>query len=257
MAGLGLLGSCLFVASSAVAAPGPYYPVYTNPQPAASSAPAVPAPAAAYPAPVYYDPYYVPPYYGPIESRPVYTGPYDPAIAPWKFNFDFGGGPTAVSGSQGHLRSGDNFVVGGGYNFNKNLGVVLEFMQSDLRLTRDALNQNGADDGSVWLWSMTLNPIWRYKISGIVGGYIIGGGGFYERDQRFVQNQFAFDRFGNLYGFRVQDRQTDDTGGLNIGAGFTFNCGWGTKFFVEARYHYLFTSGYPTEIIPVTFGFRW
>jgi hypothetical protein len=35
------------------------------------------------------------------------------------------------------------------------------------------------------------------------------------------------------------------------------NFGVRTKFFVEARYHHMFTTNSPTELIPLTFGVRW
>jgi len=270
-----LYSFCIACLGAPLFAQGPYYPVYTNPpaanqpastQPAANppagntpanTQPAAPAPAY-YPAPTgyYVTPYYEPPYYGPVTGQSAYHGPYDPALGPWKFNFNFGGGPTAVTDSHDKYKTGGNFTVGGGYNFNQRLGIALEFMQTDLGLTDNALNQNNAFDGDSWLWAVTVEPTWRYKIGGIVGGYLIGGGGFYEREDKFDQTVVVPTFFGQRP-IHVVDRQTDDTGGLNAGAGFTFNVGWGTKFYVEARYHYIFTAGRATQIIPVTFGFRW
>jgi hypothetical protein len=47
-------------------------------------------------------------------------------------------------------------------------------------------------------------------------------------------------------------------GGLNGGVGFTIrlsDSGW--MFYTEARYHYAFTQGIPTTLIPVTMGIRY
>src|SRR6185437_4807363 len=141
-------------------------------------------------------------------------------------NFDVGGGPTSVLGPSGrNLNDGGNFTMGAGYNFNPRAGYVLEFSNSWLGVSDTALQNNQAIDGSAQVWSVTLNPIWRFPIGGPVGGYLIAGGGFYNPGIATV-------------------RQFDDAGGLNAGAGLTCNLGWGTKLFVEARYHYLFTSGY-------------
>ena len=87
---------------------------------------------------------------------------------------------------------------------------------------------------------------------------IIGGGGYYHRQERFFETQEAFDRFFGPFPVNVEVRQDDDAGGVNIGAGLTWNWGMGNKILcVEARYHHIFTPGGDTEIIPVTFGFRW
>jgi hypothetical protein len=35
------------------------------------------------------------------------------------------------------------------------------------------------------------------------------------------------------------------------------NLGIRTKFFVETRYHRMFTTNSPAELVPITFGVRW
>jgi len=203
------------------------------------------------------------PYYGgPVyRTLPAYAAPNAAALGPWPWNFNFGGGPAPVLGSaRDNLESGYNFNVGGGYNFTPRTGFVLEFMESGLGVTDKALQENNqATDGDASIWSFTLNPVWRFRISGPVGAYLIGGGGFYEREERFREPETVFALHGGRFfapGF-VDVHQIDDTGGVNVGAGLTWNVGWGTKFYVEARYHYIFTTGAPTQMIPITFGFRW
>jgi hypothetical protein len=57
---------------------------------------------------------------------------------------------------------------------------------------------------------------------------------------------------------QVIGRFSQNTGGVNIGGGFDIALGHtGTKFFTEARYHWIDTSRHATEIVPVTFGLRW
>jgi len=207
------------------------------------------------------DPYYAP-YYAPYRIfRPVdYLPPTGAALGPWRWNFNIGGGPTSVTGSNSPLTGGWNFVVGTGYNFTPRLGLDLEFMNAGLGVTDAAIAQQQAYDANANIWSVTLNPIWRFRIGGPFGGYLIGGGGFYERDVRYSESTQVFvpTFHGGFFAPGSEDvHQTDDTGGLNAGVGLTWNLGWGTKLFVEARYHYLFTSGNGTQIIPVTIGFRW
>jgi hypothetical protein len=234
---------CAFLASAPAGALGPY-PYYGGPPQAPENPPPETAPAP-------------PPPPRPVRVVPVYVYPrptYDAALAPWPWSFNFGGGPTAVASSGNQLTGGANFNVGFGGNFNPHAGLNLEFMDSSLGLTDAALAQYGAYDGSAHVWSVTLDPIWRYKIGGIVGGYVIGGGGYYHRQMTFDQIVSSPYFFGP---FTEETQVDNDAGGLNIGTGFTFNLGWGTKFYVEARYHYIFTPGSATSIIPITFGFRW
>ena len=196
-------------------------------------------------------------YYG----APSYALPNSAALGPWSWNAEFGGGPVSVLGnSRDQLTNGSSFTFGAGYNATPRTGFVLEFMSAGLGVTDQVLQQNGALGGDASIYSITLNPIWRFRIGGPVGGYLIGGGGYYEREIRLDEPVQVFvPTFHG--GFTETDierfRQYDDTGGVNIGAGLTWNVGWGTKFFVEARYHYIFTSGTPTQLLPVTFGFRW
>jgi hypothetical protein len=191
--------------------------------------------------------------FGPVIVAPL-KGPFDPALGPWKWNADVGGGSAIVSGSQGNLRGGYNFQLGGGYNFNSQTGLTLEYLDSGLGVTNQAMNANGAIDGWAHVWALTLNPVWRYKIGGIVGGYIIGGGGYYARELHFTE---PFQETSPGLFQRTNIDRTDNTGGVDLGAGFTFNVGYGTKIFIEARYHYLFTPGYATQLIPITLGLRW
>ena len=207
----------------------------------------------------FYRPYDYEPY---PAYQPVPTwGPTGAALGPWHWNFNVGGGPTpALGGTGDNLRSGANFVMGGGYNFRPRLGLVLEFGRSDFRATDSNLRENQARDGDAVVESITLNPVWRYRISGPLGGYIIGGGGFYQRDARYSRpvQVFVPTSSGGFFVNRTEDfGRSDDASGVNIGTGITCNLGWGAKLFVEVRYHYIFTSGYATQILPVTIGIRW
>jgi len=204
-------------------------------------------------------PYYAPyaRWYQPVDALP----PTGAALGPWRWNFNIGGGPVPLLGSTGNqLNDGWNFTVGGGYNITPRLGFIFEFMDSGFGLTDSALQRNGAVGGDGSVWSLTLNPIWRFRIGGPVGGYLIGGGGFYEREDRFdvPVTVFVPTFHGGYYASGLDRmRNIDDTGGVNAGAGMTCNLGWGTKLFVEVRYHYIFTAGKPTQLLPVTFGLRW
>jgi hypothetical protein len=192
---------------------------------------------------------------------PFYPRPGGAALGPYDWNLDFGGGPTAVAGgSRDSLSGGWNFQFGAGYNFNPRAGFVVEFMDAGLGLTDAELRSHQAGDGDAMVWSATLNPVWRFRLDGPIGAYIIGGGGYYQREKRFFEPGEVFVptfRGGFFAPGQVEERDFDNTGGVNAGMGLTCHIGGGMKFFVEARYHYIFTSGAPTRIIPVTFGLRW
>ena len=193
----------------------------------------------------------------PVYRAPAWASPRAAALAPWPWSFEFGGGRTVVTGSNGQLTGGTNFTMGGGYNFNPRAGLMLEFSDSWLGVTNNALDKNLASDGDADVWSVTLNPIWRFRVGGPVGGYIIGGGGYYQHRLRFFTPGVINDPIFGPIPVTFENDQNDDAGGVNIGAGLTFNLGWGAKFFMEARYHHIFTPGYDTQIIPITFGLRW
>lgn len=240
------------LASSGASAQDPYYYGTYNQSGPGSSNPPPPAPQA-----VIYQPA---PVYRPVYQAPPWALPSSAALGPWPWNFEFGGGPVVAAGSNSPLNGGANFQIGGGYNFSPREGFVLEFMDSGLGVTDTALQANGATNAHADVWGITLNPIWRFRISGPVGGYLIGGGGYYQRDIWYDQPATVFvPTFNGGFNATGTQRvyQDDGTGGVNVGAGLTWNVGWGAKFFVEARYHYILTSGSTTQIIPITIGFRW
>ena len=108
----------------------------------------------------------------------------------------------------------------------------------------------------------------RIHPDGRVGGYIIGGAGFYRRVIEFTKPTmaqiFVFDPFfGVIFPALVPvntvlGRFTDNTGGVNIGGGLTFKVGSsGAEIYAESRYHWIDTTNRDTQIVPVTFGIRW
>jgi hypothetical protein len=105
------------------------------------------------------------------------------------------------------------------------------------------------------------------------GAYVIGGGGWYYRSAQLknftvapgVVCAPAWDFWGYTCanGF-VSTNNTlasrgISSGGVNAGIGLTLRLTQsGIKFYIEARYHYSPQGGrISTQIVPVTFGFRW
>ncbi len=155
--------------------------------------------------------------------------------------------------------------VGGGYNFTPRFGLLAEYSFNRFGLTDYYLNQsNVSQGGNTHLWSLTMEPILRYRLHSKVGGYVIGGGGFYRALTSFTNPTYGYVCYPFYGCFPVQgtvvvSHFSSNQGGLNIGTGFTFktNPEESFAFFTEARYEWLDTPGHTTEFIPVTFGVRW
>ena len=186
-----------------------------------------------------------------------------------KFAFSAGGGFTEpVKQTDGRFDTGFHFGAGAGYNFHPNFGLMGEFGFNHLGVSSHVLNSVGAPDGSGRIYSLTLNPIVHFNPKGKFDVYAIGGGGYYRRTVEFtqpgVQTVTAFDPFFGFYPATIGTNVvlgsfSQNKAGLNIGGGVSMRLKGdsNTKFFAEARYHYIYTSPVRTAVLPVTFGLRW
>ena len=185
------------------------------------------------------------------------------------FTAAVGGGfttPTYHSGTA--MDMGWNFQAQAGVNlFGAHLGLVGEFLYTNLGINSTTLNALEFPDGHTSISAFTADPIIRFNPNGKVDFYLIGGPGFYHRHVEFTQPTVAtftgFDPFfGVFYPIAVPANQVllsydANKLGVNGGGGFNFHLGSGhAKFFAEARYHEIFTNR-ATSFVPVTFGFRW
>jgi hypothetical protein len=191
----------------------------------------------------------------------------------WTFNVGGGFTPT-VGGINNVLTDGWNFAMGTGFDFNEKVGLTFEFMSNHLGLENSVLNNYSArlggipTDGDLHMWSLTLNPTWRFGIRRGVGGYLIGGGGYYHVNAQVTTPGVAYmppycDPWWGCWGGgvvsadKIVAEHKDDTGGVNFGGGITFNLGPnGTKLYVESRYHYVLTHGRTISLLPLTVGFK-
>jgi hypothetical protein len=114
----------------------------------------------------------------------------------------------------------------------------------------------------------------------VVGGYVLGGAGLYHRTVQLTSPAVGFATFCDPYWYVcyptavsvdniLADRSSNDFG-INFGGGITF--GHEAKFYIEARYHYVWgptitppgggalPAGTPTSTnapyFPLTFGIR-
>jgi opacity protein-like surface antigen len=167
---------------------------------------------------------------------------------------------------------GYSINLGGGWNFTDRIGLLAEYSFNHANIPQNTLTNVGEPNGNVHVWSLTLDPIFYYKTSGHIGGYVTGGGGFYRKLTSFTQPVFLGD-FCNFYGCFPQftnvtlSHFSSNQGGVNIGTGVTYkpNADGKAKFYAEARYVWVDSPASSASaigtgtvgMIPITFGFRW
>ena len=166
-----------------------------------------------------------------------------------------------------HTKNGFNFVASGGPRFNRRFSVTLDFSLHYMDVKNFLENPESGVDISfgsiVRLWSLTVNPSYEFIKQEHFGAYATGGYGLYNRKLLLaapgVIPAVACDQFWNVCVGAPGQLVTGDfniyKGGYNVGGGVTFTPH--IKFFVETRYHHMFTSNGATILIPLTFGIRW
>lgn len=188
---------------------------------------------------------------------------------------------TAIN--DGYLSPSEGFgyglTVGGGWNFTKKFGALLEYQFLRQGIPSDYLNALSTADaggsssttglgGNVNTWSFTVDPIYYLPFSHKSGVYVIGGGGFYRKVTNFTEPVESC-YFYCVSAPETVDHFSSNQGGLNAGFGIyrkIFGEDSNGKFFAEVRYVWVnspvastsnFDQGEGTEgLIPVSFGVR-
>jgi len=175
--------------------------------------------------------------------------------------FSFPVGTTA-----NHNKTGFNFVASGGPRFNPRLSLSLDFSLHYFELKNSFTSPTTGVDLSLGsnmrMWSLTLNPSYLFIKKERVSSYVTGGYGLYNRRLLLAATgaipAVACDEFWEVCvgsgPQMVTGNPSPYKGGFNAGGGVAF--GATNKFFVEVRYHHMFTAN-ATEVIPLTFGIRW
>lgn len=182
------------------------------------------------------------------------------------WNFSIGGGVGFPVGRLGNFTNpGGNFVIGGGKSLTRMVGINGEFMWNDLPInstTKALLNTSGA---SARQYAVTADPIVRFGHR--AGGYVTGGIGWYHRSGETTTPTAAVvcNPYWSWWGgctigtvSIVTGSTSSNAFGENIGGGLTYRFGEShIKFYTEFRYHHASYNHVSTELIPLTFGFRW
>ncbi|HEX3968872.1 MAG TPA: hypothetical protein VHW70_12970 [Edaphobacter sp.] len=202
-------------------------------------------------------------------GRPNYNDSHTNSDGSAKYSFFVGGGFTMPTSDMGKsLSTSYNIQAGGGRNFNKKVGVMLQFDWDNFGIQTNTLNallgiydgpplffedQNGNPlsqiSGSSHIWSFTVDPIFNFYNSDSKGAYVVAGAGFYHKTATFSTPAIGqeCDFFGNCFQFQVNqafDSYTSNALGVNGGIGLTYKLSHfsGTKFYAEARFIHTFNS---------------
>ena len=194
--------------------------------------------------------------------------------------YEFGGGVNAPSSdSSPYITWGGNFTVGGGYRFNKNLSLMLEYQFIDDKIPGAIIAEAGATGGNDHIWSLSLDPVYNFNPKSAINFYATGGYGFYRKVTSFSdpeQQQYCTYFYCGVVTQNVTvGHFSSNQGGWSIGGGLSHRfAGWNgdgkMSIFAEARYLDVLSPavttqpnglgttavGADTKIIPVTIGLR-
>ena len=179
----------------------------------------------------------------------------------------FGGGVAVPLGeTYDHAKLGFAFTAAAGPRLTKQLSALLNFSFAGNQVEQlQNSSGNPRVDAQMYLWGLTLNPDFQFIKTERFSSYVTGGYGLYYRWLELTRTNFdtavVCDEWWSICSPRTVSGglfngiRSTYKGGVNVGAGVTI--GTGKKFFAEVRYHRMFTSGQPTEILPLTLGVRW
>jgi hypothetical protein len=167
------------------------------------------------------------------------------------------------------------FQVGGGRNFNKNVGVGLQFDYDHFGLQAATINNQAyiynyctvADyeaeycapegagqaesvsglDGNNHVWSFTLNPTYTVATDGSLGAYAVIGAGFYHKVTNFTEPETEEECYYFCEEVEANaniDHYTSNAFGISPGFGVTYKFSHfsSERFYVEVRYVLTFNS---------------
>lgn len=189
-----------------------------------------------------------------------------------RWNFTIGGGVGFPQGTSANFaNNGGQFVVGGGPNIRRYLGLDAEFMWHDLPIKRNVIEALQVPNAEARVYAVTLNAIVPIPTHGKMGFYVIGGGGWYHRSGELTEPTFVHGEIcapfylwwggcvdGIVPGSKTLASSSSDTFGGNIGGGITYSIRGGPlKIFSEIRYHHAPNNQVNTDLLPITLGVKW
>jgi hypothetical protein len=201
-------------------------------------------------------------------GKPNYSDSHTNADGSSKFAFMGGAGLVSPVQNTGiYLTPNYVFQVGGGRNFSKKFGILLQFdwnefgfqnktVANQLTLYNSQIAAYNATQppgnqvpyfnqigGSSHVWSFTLNPTFTFYNGDKWGAYAVGGLGFFHKTADFTtpSTQLYCDPFYGCIQYQANqtvDNYTSNAFGLDGGLGLTYKPSQfsGQRFYLEARY---------------------
>jgi hypothetical protein len=202
-------------------------------------------------------------------GRPNYADSHSNPDGSSKYTFLGGIGLTLPVGDTHRYETPSyGFQFGGGRNWNKNFGVMLQFdydhfgLQGSTLANQTTIYDYGCSayylsqgecgvsglDGNNHVWSFTLNPVYTLSSGEGIGSYLVVGGGFYHKVTNFeeptVQEECSLYGCGDYEVDSNIDHYTSNGLGVNGGFGLTYKFSKfsNEKFYMEARYVLMLNS---------------
>src|SRR4051794_26637349 len=216
-----------------------------------------------------------------------------PALAqekPVDFNFGFGW-IFPVSDLKNDFDAGRTGTLGATFNTSKNLGFRVDYSYDHMKGPDKTIQisqtpilanlTNGIIQSNHQMHVLDFDLVYKAgSHDSPVGGYVLGGAGYYHCIVQLTSPAVGYTTICDPYWYVcypaavsvdqiLGDRSSTDMG-INFGGGITF--GHEAKFYIEARYAYVFgktitpsvaTTACPNgcstsaSYIPLTFGVRW
>jgi hypothetical protein len=156
--------------------------------------------------------------------------------------FEAGGGFNAPESSS--VTFGGNFTLGGGLNFSKYFGALIEYQFIQDKLPGALIAEAQATGGYARIWSFTIDPVIDLMPKAKNDVYITGGGGFYRKVTSFTDPEDVCEVYYVVEcgtENEVVGHFSSNQAGFNVGGGFQHRLGgmYGdskTKLFAEVRY---------------------
>ena len=203
-----------------------------------------------------------------------------------------GGVLMPLSGLKDAFDTGWNGGIGATFNVSPTFGLQAEYMYNWMPGPEKTILVSPVPGGvgSAQLiesnhntHSLTFNGLVSSPRTATVGGYGVGGIGYYHRTVQLTSPAVGYATVCDPYWYwcypaavsvdNILVDRSQDNFGINVGGGVTFG-GESVKFYAEIRYHYVWGSevrqqvavpGGPCEqgcstnaqYLPITFGVRW
>ena len=196
-------------------------------------------------------------------GAPRYRGGNTNADGSEKYDGYAGAGFGVPSGTNSNFLSTSwGFQVGAGRNFNRHLGVNLEFDYDHFGLTGqtitnqsivyfgDPSNTNGLD-GNSHIWNFSVQPTYQIYSGQGLGAYITGGVGFYHKVTNFTLPQlqtfyspYSFYGAQQAYVNTNVDHYTSNAPGFDGGVGVTYKFSRfaNQRLYAEVRFVHILNS---------------